>query len=116
MRKKKKKILKSFDSNYTYLLTHFYFIQAKVGNLESLLTSKDMKIQELKAQVDEQKQEMNHSTSHQSSLGGQLTALRDEKTSLGKDILNANKAKRESEAKLEERNSFIEELQVFTTQ
>merc|ERR1711976_1028663 len=32
---------------------------------------KDMKIQELKDQIDEQKQEMNHSTSHQSSLGGQ---------------------------------------------
>ena len=30
-----------------------------------------------------------------------------------KDVLNAKKAKREAEAKLEERNSFIEELQVF---
>ena len=96
------------------ILDIILFMQAKVGNLESLLTSKDMKIQELKTQIDEQKQEMTHSTSHQSSLGGQLTALRDEKTSLGKDVLNANKAKRESEAKLEERNSFIEELQVLT--
>ena len=73
-----------------------------------------MKIQELKDQIDEQKQEMNHSTSHQSSLGGQLTALRDEKTSLNKNMLNANKAKKELEVKLEERNSFIEELQVLT--
>ena len=72
-----------------------------------------MKIQELKDQIDEQKQEMNHSTSHQSSLGGQLTALRDEKTSLNKNMLNANKAKKELEVKLEERNSFIEELQVI---
>ena len=30
-----------------------------------------------------------------------------------KDVLNAKKAKREAETKLEERNSFIEELQVF---
>ena len=72
-----------------------------------------MKIQELKDQIDEQKQEMNHSTSHQSSLGGQLTALRDEKTSLNKNMLNANKAKKELEVKLDERNSFIEELQVI---
>ena len=50
--------------------------QAKIGNIESLLTSKDAKIQELKGQIDDQKQEMNHSSSHQSSLGGQLTALR----------------------------------------
>ena len=51
-------------------------MQAKIGNIESLLTSKDAKIQELKGQIDDQKQEMNHSSSHQSSLGGQLTALR----------------------------------------
>merc|ERR1739838_1236538 len=85
--------------------------KSKVGNLESLLTSKDAKIQELKDQIDEQKQEMNHSSSHNSSLGGQVTTLRDEKTSLNKNVLTANKAKREIEAKLEERNSFIEELQ-----
>ena len=36
-----------------------------------------------------------------------------EKTSMTKDVLNAKKAKREAETKLEERNSFIEELQVF---
>ena len=38
--------------------------------MESLVTSKDAKIQELKGQIDDQKQEMNHSSSHQSSLGG----------------------------------------------
>ena len=57
----------------------FNLFQAKIGNIESLLTSKDAKIQELKGQIDDQKQEMNHSSSHQSSLGGQLTALRYEK-------------------------------------
>ena len=42
---------------------------AKKGTLESLVQSKEMKITELRSQLDEQKVEMDHKTSHETSLG-----------------------------------------------
>ena len=70
---------------------------AKMGTLESLLQSKDLKINELRNNLDEQKVEMDHKTSNESSLGGQMTALRDEKAKLSKDLLNVNQLKKELE-------------------
>ena len=68
-----------------------------MGTLESLLQSKDLKINELRSNLDEQKVEMDHKTSNESSLGGQMTALRDEKAKLSKDLLNVNQLKKELE-------------------
>ena len=68
-----------------------------MGTLESLLQSKDLKINELRNNLDEQKVEMDHKTSNESSLGGQMTALRDEKAKLSKDLLNVNQLKKELE-------------------
>ena len=82
-----------------------------MGTLESLLQSKETKITELKSHLEEQKVEMEHKTSHESSLGGQMAALRDEKTQLSKDLLNVNKTKKELENRLDEKNELIEELQ-----
>ena len=65
-----------------------------MGTLESLLQSKDLKINELRNNLDEQKVEMDHKTSNESSLGGQMTALRDEKAKLSKDLLNVNQLKK----------------------
>ena len=71
-----------------------------MGTLESLLQSKDLKINELRNNLDEQKVEMDHKTSNESSLGGQMTALRDEKAKLSKDLLNVNQLKKELENRL----------------
>ena len=68
-----------------------------MGTLESLLQSKDLKINELRNNLDEQKVEMDHKTSNESSLGGQMTALRDEKAKLSKELLNVNQLKKELE-------------------
>ena len=68
-----------------------------MGTLESLLQSKDLKINELRNNLDEQKVEMDHKTSNESSLGGQMAALRDEKAKLSKDLLNVNQLKKELE-------------------
>ena len=84
---------------------------AKKGTLESLVQSKEMKISELRSQLDEQKVEMDHKTSHETSLGGQMAVLRDEKAKFGKDLLNANQTKKELENRLEEKNQLIEEMQ-----
>merc|ERR1711862_722544 len=55
--------------------------------------------------------EMDHKTSHETSLGGQMAVLRDEKAKFGKDLLNANQTKKELENRLEEKNQLIEEMQ-----
>ena len=59
-----------------YISTIFFFkkyisslFTAKKGTLESLVQSKEMKITELRSQLDEQKVEMDHKTSHETSLG-----------------------------------------------
>ena len=59
-----------------YSISIFFFkkyisslFTAKKGTLESLVQSKEMKITELRSQLDEQKVEMDHKTSHETSLG-----------------------------------------------
>ena len=82
--------------------------KSKIGNLESLISSKNAKIDELRKEIEEAQIDMNHSSSQQSSLGGQLAALRDEKTDLSKQLLNAQKVKSEVEHQLDERNTFVQ--------
>ena len=72
------------------------------------ISSKTGKIDELRKEIEEAQIDMNNSSSHQSSLGGQLAALRDEKTDLSKQLLNAQKVKSEVESQLDERNTFVQ--------